>query len=105
MKKPTPETLTRIALIILFLGCLADMPYGYFQIVRTVGMVAFIYLGYQAQQRKEELWQYFYWGSAFFINPIIKMPLGRELWNVVDVVWVVLIVVNHIGLRNQKNSG
>ena len=102
MTKYTKETLIRIVLIILFLGCLADMPYGYFQIVRTVGMVAFIYLGYQAQQRKEELWQYFYWGSAFFINPIIKMPLGRELWNIVDVVWAVVIVVHYLSLRKKS---
>ena len=67
------------------------MPYGYYQIVRFIGMVAFVYLGMQDEARQEV--KYFWFASAILINPIIKIPLGRDLWNVVDVIWVFVLLI------------
>lgn len=79
-----------VALIILFVGCLFDMPYGYFQIVRVVGMVAFIALAYYERKDKDIL--FWIWvASAILINPIIKVPLGRSIWNLVDIIWCVIL--------------
>lgn len=83
--------LLKIILITLFLVCLLDMPYSYFQIVRTVGMLGFLYLGFNAHENKQKEWKYFFWGSALLINPLIKVSLGRELWNVVDIIWAIVL--------------
>ena len=38
------ENAIKIILAILFFICLADMPYGYYQIVRFAGMLGFVFL-------------------------------------------------------------
>jgi hypothetical protein len=37
---------------------------------------------------------HFYIASAVLINPIFKIALGRELWNVVDVIWAVVLLAS-----------
>jgi hypothetical protein len=44
MLSPMP-TRIKITLAILFFLCLADMPYGYYQLVRFAGLLGFVMLG------------------------------------------------------------
>lgn len=82
----------KIVLALLFLICLADMPYGYFQLVRFIGMLGFAYLAYQAYETEQSPWVIFYGASALLINPFFKIALGRELWNIIDVFWAVVLI-------------
>lgn len=86
------EKMIKIGLALLLLGCLADMPYGYFQIVRFLGMIGFGILAFQEKERDNDGFFILWLGSAILINPIFKITLGRALWNVVDVVWAVLLI-------------
>jgi hypothetical protein len=70
------KSILKIILAGLFIGCLFKMPYGYYQFVRFIGMFGFIYLGMQDEIRQEV--KYFWLASALLINPIIKIPLGRN---------------------------
>lgn len=81
----------KIGLALLFLGCLADMPYGYFQLVRFLGMLGFAVL---ALQSENPTWRTFLWCSAILINPFFKITLGRELWNIIDVLWAIILLVS-----------
>lgn len=83
----------KIGLAILLLGCLADMPYGYYQLVRFCGMAGFAYLAFEDWEEKNS-WAILFLLSAILINPIFKISLGRELWNVVDVIWAILLLVS-----------
>jgi hypothetical protein len=76
------------------------MPYGYFQLVRFIGMLGFIYLGLK-DEVSEEI-KYFWFASALLINPFIKIPLGRELWNIIDIFWAVTLVYTLIKKKNKK---
>lgn len=87
------ETIIKIILSILFLVCLLDMPYGYFQLVRFFGMVGFAILAYNNYQ-KNQTWFVIWLGSAVLINPIFKISLGREIWNIVDVIWAILLIAS-----------
>ena len=87
------KNILKIGLAILLLGCLADMPYGYFQLVRFCGMAGFAYLALEAWE-EENYWAIIFLLSAILINPIFKISLGRELWNVVDVIWAVMLLVS-----------
>lgn len=82
----------KIILAILFLSCLLDWQYGYYQLVRFLGMAGFAYLAWDAYNRKENTYSYIYGLSAILINPIFKIALGRTIWNVVDVVWAVFLL-------------
>lgn len=88
------ERTIKIGLALLFLGCLADMPYGYFQFVRFVGMIGFGFLALDAQGKKNEVGLYFFVISAILINPIFKIPLGRELWNTIDIIWAIILLIS-----------
>ena len=81
----------KILLAIIFLLCLLDMPYGYYQLVRLIGMISFVYFAYEEKDSKDKLWLFFWIGSALLINPLLKISLGRELWNVVDLIWALIL--------------
>lgn len=83
----------KIGLSILFLVCLLDMPFGYFQLVRFLGMIGFSILAFN-NYHKNQLWFVVWASSAILINPFFKIALGREIWNVVDLIWVVLLIVS-----------
>jgi hypothetical protein len=90
----------KIILCILFLGCLFDMPFGYFQLVRFIGMIAFGILAYNNFE-KNQSWFIIWVGSSILINPFFKIALGRMIWNVVDLIWVALLVISL--LKNKEN--
>jgi len=76
----------KIILAILFFLCLADLPYGYYQFVRFVGLVGFGILAYQANEEGRQTEMIIYGGLALLFQPFFKIALGREIWNIVDVI-------------------
>ena len=86
------EKRIKIVLAILLLGCLADMPYGYFQFVRFLGLISFGLLAFQEKGKGNDGFFLLWVVSAILINPIFKISLGRSLWNIVDVIWAIILV-------------
>ena len=80
------ERVTKIILSILFFLCLANMPYGYYQFVRFAGLIGFAILAYQANQQGRQTEMIIYGGLALLFQPFFKIALGRQMWNIVDVV-------------------
>jgi hypothetical protein len=76
----------KIILAILFFICLADMPYGYYEFVRFAGLVGFAILAYQANEECNQKEAVLYAALALLFQPFFKIALGREIWNIVDVV-------------------
>lgn len=95
-------TIIKIVLSALFLICLTDMPYGYFQFVRFIGLIGFGYLAYKEYELENKNWVIFYVSSAILINPIFKISLGREMWNVVDVIWAIILIGTLFVNKNEK---
>ncbi|WP_370449506.1 DUF6804 family protein [Apibacter sp. HY039] len=50
---------------------------------------------------KKNFWFYLWLCSALLINPFFKVALGRTIWNIVDVIWS-LLLVGSIFLSKQK---
>ena len=82
-----------IIMAVLLLVCLADMPYGYYQLVRFVAMVVFAYLSYDYFSSKKERLGYTFAALSLLFQPILKVALGRTIWNVVDVVVALLLLL------------
>jgi hypothetical protein len=76
----------KTSLATLFLLCLFDMPYGYYQFVRFIGLLGFAILAYQANQQNRQIEIIVYCGLALLFQPFIKIALGRDVWNIVDVI-------------------
>ena len=71
--------------VLLFL-CLLNMPYGYYQFVRYVAMVSFAYLAYTSNEQNNKNEVFVYIALAILFQPFVKIALGREIWNLIDVI-------------------
>jgi len=91
----------KIILSILLFLCLADMPYGYYQFVRFAAMVGFGILAFQSAESENKTFVIVYGALALLFQPFFKIALGRELWNVVDVVVGVGLIVS-VFVGNRK---
>lgn len=76
----------KIVLAILFFLCLADMPYGFYQFVRFTSMIGFAYLAFIASLHNNRNEVFIFIGLAILFQPIFKIALGRTIWNIVDVI-------------------
>lgn len=92
----------KIILAILFFLCLADMPYGFYQFVRFAGLIGFAILAYQANQQGRQTEMIIYGGLALLFQPFFKIALGRQMWNVVDVVVGIGLIISIF--MKQKES-
>lgn len=88
---------------ILFFLCLADMPYGYYQLVRFVALVGFAILAYTANEQGHKTEVIIYICLAILFQPLIKIALGRQLWNIIDVI-VGVVLLASIFFRPTNNS-
>jgi len=79
------NNLIKIILSLLFFLCLADMPYGYYQFVRFAALLGFVILAYQANEQQNKSEMIIYIGLALLFQPFVKVALGRTMWNIVDV--------------------
>ena len=86
------KRLQLILIVALFL-CLAPMPYGFYMLVRFFAMVMFGLMAYQYYQEKKENLMITFGALAVLFQPIIKIPLGRAVWNVVDVAVAIGLIV------------
>lgn len=69
------------------------MPYGYYQLVRIVAMIAFAIMAYQYYEKENAPLSITFGGLALLFQPFIKVALGRTLWNVIDVIVAIVIIV------------
>lgn len=94
----------KIVLAALLLLCLAHMPYGYYLLIRWVALVVFAYIGYDYYQRKNMPLAFVFFGLAVLFQPVEKVALGRTMWNIVDVVVAIFLVVLMFMERSKKNQ-
>ena len=88
------EKFLKILLAILLLICLLEMPYGYYQLVRFIAMISFSYLAFKAYYIKAETFTFMYIALAILFQPFFKIPLGRDIWNIVDVIVAVGLIIS-----------
>ena len=92
----------KIILAILFFICLLDMPYGFYLFVRFAGLIGFAILAYQAHEQGRQTEMIIYGGLALLFQPFFKIALGRQMWNVVDVVVGIGLIISIF--MKQKES-
>jgi hypothetical protein len=90
----------KVILSILFFLCLLEMPYGFYQFVRFVALVGFVILAYRANQQGRQTEMIIYGGLALLFQPFFKVALGRQMWNIVDLI-VGLGLLASVFLRPQ----
>lgn len=80
------NSIIKVGLAIALFLCLFNMPYGYYQFVRFISMCGFAYLAYSSNEVNNKNEAFVYIGLAILFQPIFKIALGRTIWNIVDVI-------------------
>jgi hypothetical protein len=96
------EKSLKIILAILLLLCLLDMPYGYFQFVRFIAMVGFVYMAYSANEQNHKNEMFIYIALAILFQPFFKIALGRTIWNIVDVITSIGLLISVFTVVNKS---
>lgn len=95
--------LIKSILAILFFLCLLDMPYGYYEFVRFLAFAGFGFLAYHANKEDKSEQAFIYIALALLFQPFYKIALGRELWNIVDMVVGVGLLIS-IFIKKLKDK-
>ncbi len=81
------------------------MPYSYYQVVRFAALIGFAILAYEANRQAKQIEMIIYSGLALIFQPFFKIALGRQMWNIVDiVVGLGLIVSIFLITKKQKET-
>ncbi len=83
----------------MLLICLLDMPYSYYEAVRFIALVAFGFLAYLENKKENNGLAVAFVILALLFQPFFKVALGRSLWNIVDVIVAVGLIVS---IYNRK---
>ena len=97
------NSLIKLILSILLLLCLLHLPYGYYELVRFAGMVGFALLAWFSFQQKNNTATIIYIALAILFQPLIKIALGRTIWNIVDVIVSLGLIISIFIHLQQKN--
>lgn len=83
-----------------------NFPYGYYQITRFLCFIGFGLLAYVSNERKEIYYAIIFACLSLLFQPFYKVSLGRELWNVVDVVVGLALILSIFQLNkvSSKNN-
>lgn len=76
----------KIVLAVVLLLCLLPLPYGVYILVRFCAMVGFAMIAYHEFQQQKQGCACVFGVLALLFQPFSKVPLGREMWCVVDVI-------------------
>jgi hypothetical protein len=80
------EKIVKIGLAVLLFICLLDMPYGYYQFVRVAATSVFVLFAIQSYNLKSNAMILIYVILVILFQPFEKIALGREVWNILDVI-------------------
>lgn len=101
---PASSVFLKVAMIFLLLACLLKMPYGYYQFVRFAAFVSFGILAVQYFNNTRFTLSIFFGTLSVLFQPFLKIALGRTIWNVVDVIVAVILLVTLISeTKRQRN--
>lgn len=84
----------KCALATLLFVCLLELPYGYYQLVRFIALIGFSILAYDSNNKGNKKEVIIFLSLAILFQPLIKIALGREIWNIVDIVVGVGLITN-----------
>ena len=88
----------------VLLLCLAPMPYGYFTLVRILATVVFGLYAYRCYVAKKEAFTWVFVTLALLFQPFAKVGLGRTVWNIIDVIVAIGLIVLFFWERNERKK-
>lgn len=104
MRMINNQFVIKIGLAIFLLLCLFNMPYGFYQLVRFLALIGFGILAYQSYQQNKEIEMIIYVSLALLFQPFFKIALGGDLWNIIDAVVGIGLIISIFSNREIKDN-
>lgn len=99
-----PHLIPSLIAAVMLLLALADLPYGYYQLLRFVTCCVSVYVAYTAYTW-QKMWAMWLFGFvAVLFNPLAPIHFSRELWQYVDIICAVLFTVIAFILRKPAEE-
>lgn len=95
--------LIKIILSLLLVICVLDMPYGYYHMVRYLGLVGFGIMAYNAYEKERLMEGVLFAGLAILFQPFFKISLGRLWWNILDV-GIAIGLISSLLIKQKKKE-
>ena len=70
------------------------MPYGYYQFIRFSALIGFSILAYLSSIKKNQIMVFIFGALALLFQPFLKISIGRDLWNIVDIVTGLFLIIS-----------
>jgi hypothetical protein len=86
--------ITIIATTFLFIALFDNWPYGFFTLLRFVLFASTAYIAWIAYEQKKEKWVWIFGFLAVLFNPFIVIHLNRELWNIIDIIVGLFLILS-----------
>ena len=78
------------------------MPYGFYQFVCFAALIGFGVLAFKSNEENKNTEMIIYGGLALLFQPFLKIALGREIWNIVDVIVGIGLIASLIMNRTKS---
>ena len=89
-----------LGLAVALIVCLLPMPYGYYNLVRFATMIIFGCIANDFYKNSKIHLCVIAGSIALLFQPFLKITLGRTLWNIIDVVVAIMLVI--LWYKNNK---
>lgn len=89
-----------LGLALLLLLCLFPLPYGYYTLVRFIAMIVFACMAFVLYEQKNTILCVIAVALVILFQPFLKIPLGRDIWNIVDIIVALALVA--LWYKNKK---
>lgn len=101
MKNRNANALFWFCPIFALIIALLEMPYGYYQLLRVFICGAALYFVSIENTSENGPWFWLFIFCAIIYNPIVKLHLGRDIWQLVNVITIVVLVLHYIKRRDN----
>lgn len=81
-----------LGLAIALLLCLFPMPYDYYTLVRFASMIIFACFAFSFYKEKNIIFMDIAISLAILFQPLAKITLSKDMWNIIDVITAVALI-------------
>jgi hypothetical protein len=94
--------ISEVIAIVVLVGAFADNPYGYYQVLRWIVSGVCGYIAFESYKEKKESWMWIMGVAAILYNPIAPIYLDRSMWEVIDVLIIIILAVHMVTGRKKS---
>ena len=104
MKKNIVFIITRVITAGLLFWAISYHPYSYYNLLRIIVCAVSIYGLINYVKMKNKLFAWIFGVMAFIFNPIIPVYLDKGLWQVIDVICGVILLISIFFIKGDEDG-